>query len=60
MPICIKCNAVQAKMNKGQLCKKCFNIKINAVPMEHTSIEEISECKSIEDKSIIDLIKEHV
>ena len=29
MPKCSKCDAIQSKMNKGNLCKKCFHNKHN-------------------------------
>lgn len=56
MPKCSKCNAVQAQLNKGALCKKCFNNKINPTDVNMINDESI-EIDPISDRSIIDLIK---
>ena len=57
MPNCSKCNAAQSKLNKGALCKKCFNNKINGTADVNTSNDEPIESLHTDDRSIIDLIK---
>ena len=53
MPKCTKCNYTQSRLNKGALCKRCFQQKINPVnPVNEASID-----KSCDDRSILDLIK---
>ena len=53
MPSCVKCSYVQAKLNKGDLCKSCFDL--NAA---HCSIDVDFNCQS--DRSMVDIIKENM
>ena len=55
MPNCSKCNTVQAKMNKGNLCKKCFSDKFNDTQKEYICIDEPINCD--DERIMIDLIK---
>ena len=61
MPNCSKCNAVQSKLNKGELCKKCFNDKINPTDninnTNNTVNDDPIEIDPMDDRSIIDLFK---
>ena len=57
MPICSKCNAVQSRLNKGALCKKCFNNKINVIENVATTNDDDIENSLIDDRSLIDMIK---
>ena len=62
MPKCSKCDAVQSKMNKGNLCKKCFHAKHNlsnkVIPDDNDPFN--STLMDQEDRTIVDLIKEHM
>ena len=58
MPNCSKCNAVQSRLNKGALCKKCFNNKINTTDKLNTCNDDPIEIDPInDDRSIVDFIK---
>ena len=61
---CIQCSNIQAKLNKGQLCKTCFSIKIN--PEQNINItnddsdDKYNDNGMVNDHTIIDLIKENM
>ena len=69
MPKCSKCNTFQSRLNKGALCKQCFNKKIkpaianekvkenNNFENKNDSLDDINY-DSTNDRSIIDIIKE--
>ena len=60
---CIKCNKTQAKLNKGQLCKDCFNKKINPMFCTNTGMDDESDDnldEMLNDRTLIDFIKENM
>ena len=57
MPNCSKCSKSQAKLNKGALCKSCFQKKINKIMDTSAAIVREDE---IHERNIIDLIKENM
>lgn len=67
MPKCNKCGKTQSQLNKGALCKTCFNDKINKpIPtctdgISNTNNEENNDDGPIiEDRNVIDFIKQHM
>ena len=69
MPKCSKCNTFQSRLNKGALCKQCFNKKIkpaianekvnetNNFENKNDSLDDINYDPT-NDRCIIDIIKE--
>ena len=53
MPSCVKCSYVQAKLNKGDLCKACYDLNT-----AQCSNDSDSNCLS--DRSMVDMIKENM
>ena len=62
MPNCSKCNAVQARMNKGNLCKQCFHTKIHISKEIINSDNDSLNSTAIDDdnRTVIDIIKQHM
>ena len=61
MPKCVICENVQAKLNKGDLCKDCFNEKDNrSVICEYTNDNSSNDVTIIDDRTIMDIIKENM
>ena len=62
MPCCKKesCNNVQNKLNKGGLCKQCFQAKINAYNNASKKSDDVQESPLMTinegERDIIDLI----
>ena len=60
MPNCSKCGSAQAKFNKGALCKRCFNNKINPaekVIATDDNIDDPVHNAPFDDRNLIDFIK---
>ena len=65
MPKCSNCDAIQSKMNKGNLCKKCFHIKHNISGIVNIdgkgNDDDDNNIIDIDgDRTITDLIKEQM
>ena len=61
MPKCVICENVQAKLNKRNLCKDCFNEKDNrSVISEYTNDNSSNDVTIIGDRTIMDIIKENM
>ena len=62
MPNCSKCNKSQSRLNRGDLCKECFDIyKKSQLNIENTIVLDDINGNSINsDRSIIEMIKEHM
>ena len=68
MPKCSKCDNIQGRLNRGALCKKCFNDKINKTinnddnnnPNSDRFKEDNNLTSIVEDKNLIDFIKEQM
>ena len=63
MPKCSKCNTMQSKMNKGNLCKTCFRAKHklsdNVISVNDDDVSIVS-MEMEEDRTIIEIIKNHM
>ena len=47
MPKCSKCNTFQSRLNKGALCKQCFNKKVKPA----IANEKVNETNNFENKN---------
>ena len=64
MPKCSNCSKPQSKLNKGALCKECFNNKINKTVCNET-IEPVFESEAItgtidDDRYLVDIMKDYM
>ena len=62
MPNCSKCSNSQAKLNKGALCKPCFQKKIHKVlDSSITSLDDdIINTEDLHERDLINLIKDNM
>ena len=63
MPKCVICANVHAKLNKGNLCKQCFNEKDNSLYNtinDNTNDTSLNDGTVIDDRAIMDIIKENM
>ena len=65
MPKCVNCSNKQSKLNRGRLCRACFNNindvnKTNSLTCEDANTDDVVNEPSFNDRQIIDLIKENM